>query len=68
MNIITAELDYVAGHLRYGHIELELDDKQFEEFKSLSEKEQKEWLKDEGELIIDDFEVNERGDIVNIEW
>jgi hypothetical protein len=48
MNKITADYDYVSGHLRYGHLELELND--------------------EGELIIDDFEVNDRGDLGKIEY
>lgn len=53
------QLDYVAGHLRYGHFEYNIPDKDLEEFESLSKNEQIEWVLDEGELIIDDFEVDD---------
>lgn len=39
MHTIFGDLDYVYGYLRYGHLELELDDEDFEKFKSLSLKE-----------------------------
>ena len=58
--LIYAPVDYVIGHLRYGHFEAEIeipDDK-------LNDKE---WIlymvREEGELIIDDFEVDGYGDI-----
>ena len=41
MHTICGDLDYVYGYLRYGHLELELNDEDFEKFKSLSLKEQK---------------------------
>lgn len=58
--LIYAPVDYVIGHLRYGHFEAEIeipDDK-------LNDKD---WIleavREEGELIIDDFEVDGHGDI-----
>jgi hypothetical protein len=58
--LIYAPVDYVIGHLRYGHFEAEIeipDDKLNDE----------EWIlhmvREEGELIIDDFEVDGYGDI-----
>ena len=44
MHIIYGDLDYINGYLRYGHLELEFNDEDFEKFKSLPLKEQKEWL------------------------
>lgn len=41
MHTICGDLDYVYGYLRYGHLELELNDGDFEKFKSLPLKEQK---------------------------
>lgn len=66
MHTICGELDYVQGHLRYGHLELYLDDKAFEEFKSMSEEEQKTYLNDNGNLLIDSYEVDDWGNITNI--
>ena len=58
--LVYAPVDYVIGHLRYGHFEAEIeipDDKLNDE----------EWIleivREEGELIIDDFEVDGYGDI-----
>ena len=58
--LVYAPVDYVIGHLRYGHFEAEIeipDDKLDDE----------EWIleavRDAGELIIDDFEVDGYGDI-----
>ena len=57
---VYAPVDYVIGHLRYGHFEAEIeipDDK-------LNDKE---WIleavRDCGELIIDDFRVDGYGNI-----
>lgn len=57
--LVTLELDYVAGHLRHGHKELYLDDKELEEFKTLSTEEQIERVCDEGHMVIDDWDVND---------
>lgn len=58
--LVYAPVDYVIGHLRYGHFEAEIeipDDK-------LNDKEWiLEMVREEGELIIDDFEVDGYGDI-----
>lgn len=58
--LVYAPVDYVIGHLRYGHFEAEIeipDDKLNDE----------EWIleavRNTGELIIDDFEVDGYGDI-----
>lgn len=68
MHTIYGNLDYVQGYLRMGHLEMELNDKDFEKFKSLSLKEQKEWLKDEGYPVLDDYTVDDMGDITEINY
>lgn len=66
MATIKADYDYLQGHLRYGHIELELEGEELEEFKSKSQEEQKEYLREMGETILDDYEVNDYGDLGEI--
>ena len=58
--LVYAPVDYVIGHLRYGHFEAEIeipDDKLNDE----------EWIlfmvREKGELIIDDVEVDGYGNI-----
>ena len=68
MHTIFGDLDYVQGYLRTGHLEMELNDKDFEKFKSLSLKEQKEWLRDEGAVKVDDFSVDDIGSITEINY
>ena len=60
---IIGELDYVQGHLRYGHLELKIDK---EVWDRMPEEEQKEYLLECGKLKIDDYSVNDRGDITEI--
>ena len=58
--LVYAPVDYVIGHLRYGHFEAEIeipDDKLNDEGWIL------EAVRNTGELIIDDFEVDGYGDI-----
>lgn len=68
MHTIYGDLDYVQGYLRMGHLEMKLNDKDFEKFKSLSLKEQKEWLRDEGSVEVDDFSVDDIGSITEISY
>lgn len=68
MHTIFGDLDYVQGYLRMGHLEMELNDKDFEKFKSLSLEEQKEWLRDEGRVNVDDFSVDDIGSITEINY
>jgi ribosome biogenesis protein Tsr3 len=62
---IIANVDYVVGHLRYGHYELELNDEEYKEYKSLSEEDKISWIED-GKFIIDDYEVDDIGTITEI--
>ena len=59
MKKIVLNCDYVQGYLRYGHFELELDDKDYKEFKALSKEEQLEQIKSGGDLIIDSYRVDD---------
>ena len=66
MNKIIAEIDYINGHLRYAHYELNLTDEELEKFKNSSEEEQQQWIEDGGDLIIDDYYLNDIGEITKI--
>ena len=68
MHTIFGDLDYVQGYLIMGHLEMKLNDKDFEKFKSLSLKKQKEWLRDEGSVEVDDFSVDDIGSITEINY
>ena len=66
---IYAPLDYVAGHLRYGHKEgtVNLTDEEFEQFKANP----KDFIYNndiELDLLIDDWEINDCGKIERKEW
>lgn len=63
---IIADTDYVCGHLRYGHYELELSDEDYKEYKSLSEEDKISWIEDDGEFIIDNCEIYDIGSITEI--
>ena len=68
MHTMCGDLDYIDGYLKYGHLEMELNDEDFEKFKSLSLKEQKEWLWDEGHVEVDDYSLEDCGSITGINY
>ena len=67
-NLVTANLEYVAGYLTYGHFEAELSDEELEEFKKMSEEDQREYIHDNGHIIVDDYDVNDYGEMTDIEY
>lgn len=67
---ISYPVDWIMGHLRYGHMEgnIEMTDEEFEEFK----KDPAEWLKGKDndlDLLVDDYKVEDYdSDIYNVDW
>lgn len=61
---ITAGVDYVSGHIRNGHYELTIDKDVWDK---MNEKEQHEYLENNGEFVIDDYSINDIGTIDYIE-
>lgn len=64
-------VNWIAGHLRYGHREgsIEMTDEEFEEFKQNPEK----WLSDREDinldLLVDDWEIDDYdSEIENVYW
>ena len=53
---LTQELDYVAGYLRNGHLELFVDDN---EWNSMSDDERYDFFHDNAEVVVDDYEVED---------
>jgi hypothetical protein len=62
---IIADVDYVTGHLRDGHWELELNDEEYSEYKNLSEEDKISWIED-GNFIVDDCRIYDIGTITEI--
>ena len=69
--LIDAPLEYVAGHLRYGHLEgvIEVSDEEFKKFKEnpIDFLYDNEYI-DELDLLIDDWRVDDRGPIDYVNW
>lgn len=69
--LIDAPLEYVAGHLRYGHLEgvIEISDEEFENFKEnpIDFLYDNEYI-DELDLLIDDWRVDDCGPIDCVNW
>lgn len=66
MPVITAEVEYVQGTLRYGYYELDLSEEKYEEFKKLSKEEQKQEIEDNGNFVIGEYDIDSVGDITDI--
>ncbi len=62
----TVDIGYMVGHLRYGHIECDISDDFREEFLNMNKKEQQEYIIEEGEFIVDDYELDDYGDIGDV--
>ena len=63
---IIADVDYAMGHLRYGHYELELNDEDYKAYKNLSDEDRISWIEEDGEFIVDDYEIDDIGNIIEI--
>lgn len=64
--VIIGSIDYVVGYLKSGHFELNLDEEDLEKFNNLTEEEKRKFLKENGDLLIDDCIINDFGDITDI--
>lgn len=57
---VEIPLEYVQGHLRYGHLEAEIEAKTEEEAKTLA----KEWAEDgDMSIEVDDYSIDDIGDV-----
>jgi len=60
---IIGKLDYVQGYLRYGHFELYVDKGTWD---NMSKDKQKKYIKNYGDLIVDDWSIDGYGDVYEI--
>ena len=68
---INAPIEYVIGHLRYGHYEgeVELTDEEFEKFKENPDKVFYDLdLTDSLDFLVDDFNIDDIGSIDEVNW
>lgn len=66
MKTVHARVEYLMGHLRYGHFELQMDEEEYKEYKSYTDEEKEEYIMENGDLVIDDYEVDDYGPISDI--
>jgi hypothetical protein len=69
---VSANVDYIMGHLRYGHYEgtLRLTEEEYQEFMANPVpfvKANRDKFMDDLELIVDDWSVEDVGDIYEVE-
>lgn len=57
---LIGDIDYIQGHLRYGHYEVEVDELFV---KNSTKKQLIEYIQDNGELIVDDYSIEDHGGI-----
>ena len=59
---IEADLDYIIGYLRCGHLELEVDET---EWRALSEEEKIDYINECGTVVVDDYSIEGRDKAVS---
>lgn len=55
---IRADFEYLMGHLRYGHKELKISEF---EWNNMPKEVQEEYFEDNGEVIVDDWSIEDKG-------
>ena len=61
---VSVPTDYVAGYLRYGHYETEIEAESLEKVKEyINSNEGKEYIKEVAEFEVDDYEIDDIGDL-----
>lgn len=65
--LITADSDWIQGHLRYGHFEGELTEEEYQEYLKLSsEEEQSDFIREFCHLCVDSYEIDDYEEPSNI--
>lgn len=65
--LVHADVDWIQGHLRFGHFEGEFTEEQYQEYINLPSEEKKEYIRDVCNLIVDDWSIESYDDPSNIE-
>lgn len=67
--VVGRNVDYVQGHLRYGHRETLVEAESREELEEkLKDEKYVEEIFDDSDLIVDDYEVDDSGDFYGDPW
>ena len=65
---VIADADWINGHLEFGHYDLYLDSpEELKAFKKLTPEEQAQKVLDEGDLIVDGYDIDEYARPTNIQ-
>lgn len=65
---VIADANWINGHLEFGHYDLYLDSpEELEVFKKLTPEEQAQKVLDEGDLIVDGYDIDEYARPTNIQ-
>ena len=65
---VIADADWINGHLEFGHYDLYLDSpEEREAFKKVTPEEQAQKVLDEGDLIVDGYDIDEYARPTNIQ-
>lgn len=68
MHKVIAELEYISGRIRSGHFTLFLTDTELADFRELSPEDKEDWVKADGDLVVDDYDIHDIGKITFIEY
>ena len=66
MAIVTGEIEYITLRKVRAHYELYIPDDELDAFNQLPENEKREMISYDGELLVDDFSVDDIGEIYEI--
>lgn len=67
--VVGRNVDYVVGHLRYGHRETEVEAESEEELKEkLKNEEYVNEIFEDSDLVVDDYEVDDYGEFYEEPW
>lgn len=67
--VVGRNVDYVVGHLRYGHRETEVEAESEEELKEkLKNEEYVNEIFEDSDLVVDDYEVDDCGEFYEEPW
>lgn len=62
--VVTQPVDYVMGHLRYGHLRWDVPEYMEEEVRNMSTEELERWVREAGNVIVDDYSVEDFGELI----
>ncbi len=66
MAIVTGEIEYITLRKVRAHYEMYIPDEDLERFNQLPREVQKEKIQNDGEILIDDFSIDDMGEIYEI--